>query len=428
LTQFRIGIDGYNLAMRNGTGIATYGVVLANTLRQAGHRVEGVFGLDVGADAGMREVMFFDQLSREEPKNKTRVQIRREAAREWRETILPFPKREALEVPLTDKVEKGPFQHQFPSFDRLVSASRLFANAHAFFRRHGRFLKVRMDNPPPIMHWTYPVPVEVEGARNIYTLHDLVPLRLPYTTLDSKKNYRQILDRCAADGAHICTVSEASRQDIIEILGVAPDRVTNCYQASPVPPGLHADPAEDAAMIEGIFGLKAKGFFLYFGAIEPKKNVGRMVEAYLSTRTDTPLVIVGGRAWQSEEELRLANSDRIVRLDYMPRLLLLRLIRSARAVLFPSLFEGFGLPVLEAMQLRTAVVTSNTSSLPEIAGDAALLVNPYDVSSISDAIAAIDRDPALAERLAANGEVQARNFTPARYAERLTAMYGGLGG
>jgi glycosyltransferase involved in cell wall biosynthesis len=294
-----------------------------------------------------------------------------------------------------------------------------------------------MDDPPDIMHWTYPLPIELVGSRNIYTLHDLVPLRLPYTTLDAKASYRALTKACTECGDHICTVSEASRRDIIAEFAIDPARVTNSYQASPLPAAALAhSPAEDAAMIEGIFGLPAQGYFLFFGAIEPKKNLGRLIEAYLALRTETPLVIVGARAWRSEEELRLLREDedgdsahrqtlakRIIRLDYMPRPLLLRLIRGARALAFPSLYEGFGLPVLEAMQFGTPILTSNTSSLPEVAGEAAVLVDPYDPLAIAAGLRALDSDGALRARLSQAGPEQAARFSEERYRERLEAMY-----
>ena len=435
MQQLRVGIDGYNLAMPNGTGVATYGFTLARMLQHAGHRVEGVFGLDVGRDAALREIMFFDLLGREEPKNKPRAQIRRERARLWRDAIRPFVTLRAEPVALSDRVEKSAYASRLPAFDRLVSSAHLFPIAFAHHDTYNRFLRLRMDDPPDIMHWTYPVPVEMVGARNIYTLHDLVPLRLPYTTLDLKGSYHAIVRRCVERAAHICTVSESSRADIVAEFGVDPARITNTYQPSPVPDGLlAADPADDAAMIEGIFGLPRQGYFLFFGAIEPKKNLGRLLEAYLATRSDTPLVIVGARAWQSDSELRLlrngaasrysrAATERIIQLDYLPRALLLRLIRSAKAVTFPSLYEGFGLPVLEAMQLGTPVLTSHTSSLPEVAGDAAVFVDPYDVASITAGLTALDTDAGLRVRLSAQGLVQAANFSEARCVERVNAMY-----
>ncbi len=114
-------------------------------------------------------------------------------------------------------------------------------------------------------------------------------------------------------------------------------------------------------------------------------------------------------------------------LDYAPFRLLVNLIRGARAVLFPSLYEGFGLPALEAMLLGTPVVTSNTASMPEVVGDAALTVDPYDVSALVRAIQAVDGDAELRARLAAAGPRRAAQFSPERYAARLEALYARLG-
>jgi glycosyltransferase involved in cell wall biosynthesis len=425
----RIGIDGYNLAMPAGTGVATYGAALARTLATGGHRVEGVFGLAVGDAPDMREVNFFDLLGRDDSKQKTQRQQRRERRGQLYRALDPRLRLAGVEVPLTELVEKGAFADRFPTFDRLTSCPDLFAIAHRHFELYGHFTTLRIPDPPEVMHWTYPLPVTLAGARNIYTLHDLVPLRLPYTTLDVKHTYVAIVAACVRDAAHICTVSEASRRDILDRFPTDPARVSNCYQASPMPPAALAGSAEaDAHVVEGVFGLPPAGYFLFFGAIEPKKNVGRLLEAYLALQTPTPLVIVGARAWQSESELRLlaqagGRAGRIVQLDYLPRALLLKLIRSARAVVFPSLYEGFGLPVLEAMQLGTPVLTSRTSSLPEVAGDAAVFVDPYDATSIAQALASLDNDAGLRDRLRAAGLAQAALFSPERYRARLDAMY-----
>jgi glycosyltransferase involved in cell wall biosynthesis len=427
MNSIRIGVDGYNLAMPNGTGIATYGFVLARTLKTMGHAVEGVFGIAADGDPALREVTFFEKMVREDKPN-----FRRSKWRRVRDQFGAAAKgAHAIDVPLTEDVERRTFATRLPAFDRLVTSPHLFDVAHRHLRLSGRFLPLTMDNPPPIMHWTYPVPVELTGARNIYTLHDLVPLKLPYTTLDDKGFYLSLVRQCAERAAQICTVSEASRADIIARLGIAPEKVTNTYQASPPLTGaLSADPADDARAIEGIFGLQHRGYFLFFGAIEPKKNVGRLIEAYLSLGTDTPLVIVGARAWQSEEELKLiANggygsaAQRIRQLSYLPRGMLLKLIRGARAVTFPSLYEGFGLPVLEAMLLGTPVLTSNTSSLPEVAGDAALTVDPYSVDAIAAALRTLDTDPALRAQMSARGLEQAARFSVDRYTERLATLY-----
>jgi len=432
MTKFDVGIDGYNLALPNGTGVATYGHVLAETLRAGGHRVTGVFGVDTGRHAEMREVLFYDRLGHVPPTPRLR---RKRSRRILRAALRPFHARRAEDVPQSGRVETVNLAERLPSLDRLTTTADLFEIAHRHFAIHGRFLRLRMERPPAIMHWTYPLPITLHGATNIYTFHDLVPLRLPYTTLDAKRAYRSLLAACAREAAHLCTVSETSRADIIAEFGIDPDRITNCYQASPLAtPDSH--PHHDAAVIENIFGLPHRGYFLHFGAIEPKKNIGRLLEAYLSTGVSAPLVLTGGRGWQAEEELRLLVPDdeadtvhgrrmaeRVRRLEHLPRLLLARLIRGARAVLFPSIHEGFGLPVLEAMQLGTPVLTSTTGALAEIAGDAALLVDPYDVTAIAAGIRTLDTDSGLRARMSAAGPAAAARFSADAYRARLELMY-----
>lgn len=436
LSRFRIAIDGYNLAMPNGTGVATYGFTLAQVLRQAGHRVDGVYGLDAGSDPQMREILFFEALGRRnEPVAEKRR--KRDKQRVFWASVRPSLSLKATDVPQSGRVEIKPLAELLPVFDRLSTTPRLFPIAHRHFARYGRFVRLRMDDPPPIMHWTYPVPIELVGSRNIYTLHDLVPLRLPYTTLEAKTFYRRLVQGCIDRAAALCTVSETSRNDIIAEFGVAPDRITNTFQTTLLPAGFLDTPAAlDAAVVEATLGLPEKGYFLYCGAVEPKKNVGRLLEAYLSLGTDTPLALAGGGGWQNADELRLltqpdtAESDhgrglprRVIRLGHLPRALLLRVIRGARAVLVPSIYEGFGLPVLEAMQLGTPVLTSRDGALAEVAGNAALLVDPYSVPSIAAGLRALDADEAVRRRLAAAGPIQAAHFLPERYLERLERLY-----
>jgi glycosyltransferase involved in cell wall biosynthesis len=161
-----------------------------------------------------------------------------------------------------------------------------------------------------------------------------------------------------------------------------------------------------------------------------------VVEAYLSSGSTTPLVVVGGRGWLQEGETALLDqvrrhggpgAERIRQYDFLPRSLLVSLIRGARATLFPSLYEGFGLPALESMQLGTPVLASTTGALPEVTADAALLVDPYDVQALARGVRALDADTDLREALTARGRIQAARFTPQAYHDRLAALYGRLG-
>lgn len=422
----RIGIDGYNVAMPHGTGIATYARNLARCVSALGHETVGVYGIDVGRDPAIREFRLYDHFGRREPLRITRAQ-------RWRNRFGNATRVNLLEVPQTGRIESRALAGRFMPTDHVVSVQDLYNRAYAFFRLTGQFLQVRSPVPIDLMHWTYPIPIHLAGARNIYTVHDLIPLKLPFATLDHKADYFSLVKRCIAGGEPVLTVSESSRRDIVELFGVAPERVVNCYQA--VDFAAEADPAQHAALTEvlrTVHGLEPGSYFLYFGALEPKKNVGRILSAFIAANLPATLVIVAGRGWQAEEEERAiaamagrtgSDGPRVLRLDYLARDLLTAMIRNARAVTFPSLYEGFGLPILEAMQWGTPVIASTTSSMPEVAGEAALLVDPYDTAALTQAMRRLHDDPALRQDLADRGREQARQFTMERYAERLELLY-----
>jgi glycosyltransferase involved in cell wall biosynthesis len=428
----RVGIDGYNLSIPTGTGVATYGATLASVLAKGGHQVEGVFGLDIGRARRTRELFFFDHFGHGH----------RIGAKQRRiittSTILNQFSRRAHLVPLTADIDRRQFGFRFPSFDALWNTPFIYEIAYARFRYLGFFTSISIPNPPDVMHWTYPLPLKIAGTKNVYTIHDLVPLKLPHTTLDDKRYYRRLIRRTLKVADHICTVSESSRDDIHQLFNVAEDKVTNTYQSSQVPPEILAhSPEEDAEIVRSSFGLEPQDYYLYFGAVDPKKNIGRIIDAYLSSRTEKKLVLVSSRSWGMDWETRMLGKGdrvygrklgkRVLRLEYLPRPTLFRVIRSAKAVLCPSLYEGFGLPALEAYQIGTPVISSNVSSLPEVIGDAGILVNPYKTDEIANAIRAIDTDDALYARLKAAGAAQGQKFTDAAYLDRLHAMYAKMG-
>ncbi|WP_240700579.1 glycosyltransferase family 1 protein [Sphingobium sp. MP9-4] len=427
--HLRIALDGFNFAMPKGTGVANYGFTLASMLRQMGHEVEGIFGIDVGRDPAIRETMLYDAIGREkvEHRKQRHARVRREKMR----SLLGV---RMHEVEVSNRTEKTSLAERVPVFDKVWSGAHLFEAARWHFQYFGRFLKISVDNPPDIVHWTYPIPVSMKGAKNIYTIHDLVPLKMPYTTLDDKNFYFKLVQECVRSADAICTVSETSRNDIVHRFPVNEAAVINTFQSSPVPPMLaDASSIEDAHMIRQLFSLEPQDYFLFFGAVDPKKNLARIVEAYAISNAQSPLVLVTARNWgmsgsansggQLELHGHIVSDDRIRQLDYLPRPLLFRLIRNAKAVLLPSLYEGFGLPALEAIQVGTPVVGSTTGSLPEVIGDAGLLVDPYDVQDIRAAIEKIDADTALRANLKAAGVIQARKFSDQPYQARLQALY-----
>jgi len=214
--------------------------------------------------------------------------------------------------------------------------------------------------------------------------------------------------------------------------------VTNTYQAVSIPDSylkIPLDMLKDE--LYGAFELELKNYLLYYGSIEPKKNIARIIEAYLASNLEMPLVIVGAQAWKADQELRLLktlaarkddgskNSPRlkIIQLDYVTFPQLINLIRGALAVTFPSLYEGFGLPILEGMMCGTPVITSNMGSMREIAGEAALLVDPYDTRDIKDAMIAIANDASLRQTLVDRGIFVSRYFSLENYQDRIEHAY-----
>jgi glycosyltransferase involved in cell wall biosynthesis len=437
---YRIVFDGLNLALEEGTGVATYARTLSRVARDLGHEIGVVYGSPKAPSRNpvLREIAFFDErrsIKRSLPAeilNFITDQVR------YHLPVKPTP------VELSGVVVTRQFDTSFPVHDYIFVTRNLFANADRRFYWTKGFVDLVFDPRPDVFHCTYQLPLRSKTACNIYTIHDLVPLRLPFTTLDNKRQMFELLKKVAARADHIVTVSENSKRDIIELLDVDERRITNTYQAVSFPKeDIERSEATIAEQLTGSFGLELYGYLLFFGALEPKKNVGRLIEAYLASGVDVPLVVVGGEGWHNESETALLEELResgprspgldrtrlkraVRRFRYLRPSTLVTVIRGARAVVFPSLYEGFGLPVLEAMILGTPVVTSRESSLPEIAGDAALLVDPYDSDDIARAITTIANDADLRAELSRRGRKQAAKFSLERYRERVEALYASL--
>jgi glycosyltransferase involved in cell wall biosynthesis len=429
----RICIDGYNLALKHGTGIATYGRNLLASVRAAGFSTQVLFG----PDAPVNSDNLVNEANLAGAPLPLRKATRSDKIRQYFRVRTSTWGRAAHGVTPTGEVI-------WPqSFDasQFWMAQKLFKDAKRCQSLFGRPIPVHfeasdMGEPPDVMHWTTPLPLFARKIPNIYTIHDLIPLRLPHATLNDRASFMSLHRHAVQRADQIAVVSEATRQDVIRILGVAEDRVTNTYQTFHLPDFVYRSKEEVAQELIGTFNLEWKNYFLHFGAVEPKKNLGRIVEAFLASGVRCPLVVVGGRGWLGEDELALlhqfrresgANAQQIQFYEYMSHRMLISLIRGAKATIFPSLYEGFGLPVLESMALSTAVLTSTGGSLPEVAEDAGIIVDPYDVHAIGRGLQALDSDEGLRHHLERQGVVQAAKFSPTAYEARLCELYAKVG-
>ncbi|MBP1207337.1 alpha-1,3-rhamnosyl/mannosyltransferase [Duganella sp. 1411] len=266
----------------------------------------------------------------------------------------------------------------------------------------------------------------------VATLHDALPISHPEWCSPKMRRLKNWLQAKAARKAqHVITGSRYSIRELVECFGVDERRISVVHHGVGAAWFDAPPPAErDATLAQ--YGLRA-GYFLFVGTLQPRKNIARLLEAYLALppvlRSARQLVIVGAPGWRSEELVARVKDARqrgenVVWLDQLTDHGQLRhLYAGAGAFVFPSLYEGFGLPLVEAFASGVPVATSNATSLPEVALGAALEFDPLSVPEMSAAMTAIARDDALRQRLVAAGRRRALELTWDEAARRTAAVY-----
>jgi len=256
----------------------------------------------------------------------------------------------------------------------------------------------------------------------VVTIHDLGYRFFPEAHTGWSRRYLEWSTRHSARRATIVLAdSEATRRDLIALYGVPAEKVRVVY------PGVdeRLAPVTDAATLAAMrarYGLPDR-YLLFLGTLQPRKNIQRLVRAYAVAelhRRGIGLALAGGRGWLYDPAWT-AGVPGVVETGYVADGDLAALYSGAEALVFPSLYEGFGFPVLEAMRCGTPVMASNTSSLPELAGDAALLVDPLDVTAMAATMLRLTTDAALRARLITAGKAQAARFTWDRAADAVLA-------
>lgn len=268
-------------------------------------------------------------------------------------------------------------------------------------------------------------------GRTVTTVHDLSHHIYPEFHPAARIDYmRRMLPDSLARAHHVITVSESARQDLITHLGYPAGRITAVPLG--VNPVFRQHSAEELAPLLTRLGLQAQGYTLYVGTIEPRKNLDRLLNAYEALppalRQRIPLVMAGSPGWRSEHTHarmeRAASAGWLQYLRFVAQADLPALYAGAALFAYPSLYEGFGLPVLEAMASGVPVVTSDVSSLPEVVGDVALSVAPEDTDALAAALARGLQDTAWRSQATSAGLARAASFTWERCVERTMAVYG----
>ena len=286
-------------------------------------------------------------------------------------------------------------------------------------------------NPVDLLHVQFTSP-PVAPCPVVVSIHDLSFEHLPLTfKRRSRMQLRMTVRRSARQAAQVLTLSQYVRDDVIATYGIDPERVAVVPLAAPA----HFSPVRDERELQRVrqkYGID-QNYILSVGSIQPRKNLPRLLEAYSLLRRSQPevnlpeLVLVGKCAWLYDETLRkieqLGLSKQVTLTGYVPEADLPALYSGANCFIYPSYFEGFGLPPLEAMKCGAPVIVGNQTSLPEVVGDAAVLVDPFDVGDIAAVLARVISDSTLRFELRAKGLERAKAFDWRETARKTLVVY-----
>jgi glycosyltransferase involved in cell wall biosynthesis len=274
-----------------------------------------------------------------------------------------------------------------------------------------------------------PVNIEQTGVKLIVTIHDLIYLRYPefYPTIDRKIYDRKFRHGCKT--AHrIHAISEQTKRDVIELFSIPEEKISVIYQS--INPIFFEEVSQERKQEMRKKYQLPKKFILSVGTVEPRKNLLGLLEGMTLSKTYVPVVVVGKSTDYQHKVQKFIEAD-LNRLFvyFLPRIQddeLAALYQMADVMVYPSYYEGFGLPVAEAQASGCPVITSNTSSLPEVGGDAAKYINPEKPEEIGKALKALLANETLRKSLIAKGKVNAQRFTPENFAKQFKQLYNNL--
>jgi glycosyltransferase involved in cell wall biosynthesis len=266
-------------------------------------------------------------------------------------------------------------------------------------------------------------------CKTVVTIHDISFEFFPdYFPPLQRARMRMLIPASGRRADHVITISEFSKRQLIDTYGMKEDKISVTYLG--VAPAFRPLPDADAEARLARFAL-SRPYILGVGNLQPRKNILRLIRAFAELRRTQAiphqLVLVGQMAWKGTEILRAVEDlgllDAVTMTGYVTDDELVALYGRAAVFVYPSLYEGFGLPILEAMACATPVVTSDVSSMPEVAGDAALLVDPTSEAAIADAVGRVLNDSPLAAAMKLRGLEQSRRFSWPAAAEQTAKIY-----
>ncbi|WFR56322.1 glycosyltransferase family 1 protein [Anaerocolumna sp. AGMB13025] len=311
--------------------------------------------------------------------------------------------------------------HKYTTFGYQINECTWFH--HTLYRMMWNFFYVPYSfffrKPADVtLFFNYVIPPGVKGKK-IAIVYDMAYKAYPETVRKRTRRLLEIaLKKSCRRADHILTISEFSKKEIIKYLNIPEDKIT--IMPCGVDTTLYHEKYTDEDIDRVCKKYRIQGvYLLYLGTLEPRKNIVRLLKAYAQLKqkiSDTPkLVLAGRKGWMYDEIFEIVNSlnlmSDIIFTGYVDAEDAPILIKGAMVFLFPSIYEGFGMPPLEAMACGTPVLTSNTSSLPEVVGDAGVLVDPFSVDSIKDGMEKLINSKELRMELSNKGLVRSKNFS-----------------
>jgi alpha-1,3-rhamnosyl/mannosyltransferase len=314
----------------------------------------------------------------------------------------------------------GKLDHQASTLSRLQTIPRL----GLLYLARGSSLLDLVLRGSDIFHASNQVRRKPRRMKLTATIHDLTCWLMPeFHTEGNIRADKTFADRILRHADGLIAVSENTRQDAIRLLGIAPDKIETIHSG--------VDQRFFEARSSSIAHGRKRPYVLFIGAIEPRKNLDTLLDAWSALSRDLreafELVIAGPEGWGAEKTLARIQQE-VTWLGYVPEADLPGLVAGATAFVYPSLYEGFGFPVAQAMAAGVAVVTSNNSSLREIAGEAALLVDPKSPSEIASALTRLLESETLRQDLGARGRKRAAQFRWETCAERSLEFFRRIAG
>lgn len=303
---------------------------------------------------------------------------------------------------------------RFPQIYSKISFDTLFNSKVDLHHAHNYFLPYKLKTP------------------SIVTIYDMVYKLYPETMAQANLDLLQaVVPRSVNECSKILTISENSKQEICDLLNIPKEKISIAYPAFDERIYKIVDPSISNPLICSL-GI-TKPYILYLGTLEPRKNIETIIKAYAQLpelHKDFDLVLAGGNGWKSESIYTTIETyhlkEHVHFTGYISQETQVALYNQAECFVFPSLYEGFGMPALEAMACGAPVITSNTSSLPEVVGDAGIKVNPMSADELSSAIHSVINNTSLKQEMKLKNKDQIQKFSWKKAADQVYDVYSSL--